>query len=172
MLVDAFAEHWPYAWPDIDSGLREVEKSLDPDRICRVAVEGRGTVVGWIGAIREYQGHTWQLHPLLVRPDLQRRGIGRALVVDLEEQVRAEGGSSLYLGTDDTDGMTSLAGVDLYQDLPAHLANVRDLRGHPFRFYQKVGFSIVGVIPEANGPGKPDIMMAKRKSSAPKGRKS
>ena len=29
-------------------------------------------------------------------------------------------------------------------------------------FYQKLGYEIVGLIPDANGPGKPDIMMARR----------
>jgi hypothetical protein len=29
-------------------------------------------------------------------------------------------------------------------------------------FYQKLGYVIVGVIPDANGFGKPDIFMAKR----------
>jgi aminoglycoside 6'-N-acetyltransferase I len=34
--------------------------------------------------------------------------------------------------------------------------------GMSSKFYQKLGYVIVGVIPDANGPGKPDIMMAKR----------
>ena len=41
------------------------------------------------------------------------------------------------------------------------LPNIRNLNNHPYEFYLKVGFAIVGVIPDANGPGKPDIMMAK-----------
>jgi aminoglycoside 6'-N-acetyltransferase I len=29
-------------------------------------------------------------------------------------------------------------------------------------FHQKLGYTVVGVVPDANGPGKPDISMAKR----------
>jgi len=83
-------------------------------------------------------------------------------VADLEAQVRQRGGLTLMLGTDDEDGMTTLAGVDLYDDPCRHITTIRNLRGHPYEFYQKVGFTIVGVIPDANGPGKPDILMAKR----------
>jgi hypothetical protein len=40
-------------------------------------------------------------------------------------------------------------------------ASIRNLKHHPYEFYQKLGYQIVGVIPDANGPGKPDILMAK-----------
>ncbi len=35
-------------------------------------------------------------------------------------------------------------------------------RRHPFKFNQRLGFTVVGVLPDANGPGQPDIYMAKR----------
>jgi aminoglycoside 6'-N-acetyltransferase I len=162
LLVQGFREHWPNAWPDIEAALQEVHESFGPDRISRVAVDDAGTVLGWIGGIREYDGYVWELHPLVVRPDHQRQGVGRALVADLEAQVKTRGGLTIMLGTDDEDNMTTLAGVDLYPNVLEHAANVKNLRGHPYEFYQKQGFVIVGVVPDANGPGKPDILMAKR----------
>ena len=109
-----------------------------------------------------YDGRVWELHPLVVHPEHQRKGIGRALVADLEDRVRERGGLTLWLGTDDEDNRTTLSEVDLYPDPLAHLARIRNLRGHPYEFYRKVGFVLVGVMPDANGWGKPDICMAKR----------
>lgn len=162
ILTAAFTEHWPNAWPNLDAALEEVSGLSQPDILGRAALDDDGALLGWAAARREYDGHAWELHPLAVRPDQQGRGIGRALVRDLEQQVAKRGGRTLYLGTDDEDGMTSLSGRDLYPDVAAHLAHVINLRRHPFEFYQKQGFAIVGVIPDANGPGKPDILMAKR----------
>jgi aminoglycoside 6'-N-acetyltransferase I len=162
LLVETFKEHWPNAWPDLEAALQEVRQSFQAERISRVAVDESGAVLGWIGGISQYDGHTWELHPLAVRPDCQGQGIGRALVADLEEQVREHGGYTIMLGTDDEDDMTSLAGVDLYPNVLEHAARIKNLRGHPFEFYQKQGFVVVGVIPDANGPGKPDIIMTKR----------
>ena len=119
-------------------------------------------VLGLIGGRPQYEGHVWELHPLAVHPEHQQRGIGRALVADLEERVRERGALTLWLGTDDEGGQTTLSTVDLYPDPLEHLARIRNLRGHPYEFYQKVGFVIVGVVPDANGWGKPDILMAKR----------
>jgi len=106
--VEGFKEHWPNAWPDMDAALKEVRESFEPDRISRVAVDERGAVLGWIGGIRQYRGNVWELHPLVVRSDHQGKGIGRALVADLEERVGERGGLTLWLGTDDEDDMTTL----------------------------------------------------------------
>jgi aminoglycoside 6'-N-acetyltransferase I len=81
----------------------------------------------------------------------------------LEERVRERGALTLYLGTDD-DGTapgTSAGGVELYPDPLEHAARL-EVFDHPVGFYERLGFVVVGVIPDANGPGKPDIWMAKR----------
>lgn len=160
LLLDGFQEHWS-AWSNIDEALQEVQASLGSDRISRVAVDN-DIVLGWIGGIRQYDGNVWELHPLVVRKEFRRQGIGRALVTDLETQVKKHGGITLWVGTDDEDHMTSLSNVDLYPDVCEHIINIKNLRAHPYEFYQKLGFVIVGVMPDANGIGKPDIYLAKR----------
>lgn len=165
LLVLGFREHWPHAWPDQAAALAEVHAILIPENICRVARSPAGRLLGWIGGAPQYHGHVWELHPLVVHPAAQGCGIGRALVADFEAQVRSRGGLTIFLGSDDEDHLTSLGGVSLYPDVWEHLRNIRNLRGHPYEFYQKCGFVIVGVIPDANGPGKPDILMAKRVSA-------
>ena len=164
LLVIGFAEHWPSAWPDLRAASEEVEESFEEGRISRVALDQTGRVAGWIGGISSYGGRTWELHPLVVHPDTQRKGIGTALVGDFEQTVRQAGGTTIWLGTDDESEMTSIGGVNLYPNVLEGLSGIRNLQGHPFEFYLRMGFSLVGVIPDANGPGKPDILMAKRVS--------
>ena len=142
--------------------MEELQEMLEPDRICRAAVDEQGNLLGIIGGIPGYDGNVWELHPLAVQPSLQRQGIGRALVEDLEEQVRSRGGLTVTLGSDDEDDMTSLSGVDLYENLWEKVRDIRNLKNHPFTFYQKMGYAITGVVPDANGRGKPDILMSKR----------
>ena len=162
LLVDAFHEHWPDAWPTLEDGMKEVQEMLDEERICRAAVDEEGNLLGIIGGIPQYDGHVWELHPLAIQPNMQGQGIGRALVEDFEEQVRLRGGLTITLGSDDDDSMTSLSGVDLYENLWDHVKNIRNLKNHPFEFYQKMGYVITGVVIDANGVGKPDIIMSKR----------
>jgi aminoglycoside 6'-N-acetyltransferase I len=161
ILVEGFEEHWPDAWPTLEDALEEVRESFQEGRISRIAVDEGSTVLGWIGG-QHFYASVWELHPLVVRKDHQGKGIGRILVADLEELVRQRGAITLMLGSDDQDHMTTLSGVDLYTDLWEQVAKIKNLRGHPYEFYQKLGYSIVGVMPDANGIGKPDILMAKR----------
>ena len=160
LLVDAFP-HW---LPTMEMARDEVIEALGPDRICLVA-RADDQILGWIGAIPEYS-HAWELHPLVVREDARRKGVGASLVAALEERVRAAGALTLYLGTDDdgpapgtsAGGRRALSG----RAVPCE-ASLRVI-DHPAGFYLRMGFEVVGLIPDANGPGKPDILMAKRVS--------
>ncbi len=165
ILVDAFKIHAPEAWPALKDGLQEVHEMLAPDRILRAALDDEDKLMGWIGGIEQYDGHVWELHPLVVKPELHGQGIGRALVLDFEEQIRKRGGITITLGTDDEDNRTSLSNTDLYEETWKKIENIQNIGGHPFEFYQKMGFVITGVMPDANGVGKPDILMSKRMKS-------
>lgn len=150
-------------WQDLDSTRQEVLASLAPDRISRVALDPSGRVLGWIGGIPMYGGLVWELHPIVVARPHRRQGIGRALVEDLERLVAGRGALTLWLGSDDENGETSASGVDLYADVPGTIRDLRKLRGeHPLEFYLRLGFRVTGLLPDANGPGKPDIFFAKR----------
>ena len=151
-----------FSWPDLESALAEIHKALESGKICRAAYADDRTMLGWIGGIPQYDGNVWELHPLVVAPEYQGQGIGRALVSDFEAQVRMRNGITIVLGSDDIDSTTTLSGIDLYPDVWRHVQTVRNLRGHPYSFYEKCGFVITGVVPDANGFGKPDILMAKR----------
>ncbi|MCH7698649.1 MAG: GNAT family N-acetyltransferase [Chloroflexi bacterium] len=161
-LAELLVDVLPEGWPTFDQALAEVRESFPNERISRIAFEG-GLILGWVGGLEQesYVG-LWELHPLAVRRDRQRQGVGRALVPDLEDRVRERGGNTVTLGSDDHGGETTLANIDLYPNPLEHLQKLENPGGHPYEFYQKVGYAVVGVIPDANGFGKPDIFMAKR----------
>jgi aminoglycoside 6'-N-acetyltransferase I len=162
LLVEGFSDTGSAAWKTLDEAIADVAESLQPGRISRMAVDDAGEVLGWIGGLEAYEGNVWELHPLVVRRDRRREGIGRQLVADLEAQVAMRGGHTVLLGTDDENGRTSLGGVDVYPDVLSKLQAIANRAGHPFEFYRRLGYEIVGMVPDANGFGKPDILMAKR----------
>jgi aminoglycoside 6'-N-acetyltransferase I len=159
-LVEHFDE--PYGWPSLASAREELAR-LIVEGFARAILDSEKIVAGWVGGLPEYKGRVWELHPIVVHRQYRNRGIGRTLVKLFESEAAKRGALTVTLGTDDNSGMTSLSGVDLYTDLSRYLAELRDLgRGHPFLFYQKLGFVVSGVMPDANGVGRPDIYMSKR----------
>ena len=107
--------------------------------------------------------HGWEIHPLVVAPNRQRRGIGSALLARLEARARSDGALTLFLGSDDDYGGTTLFGRDLLPDVLGQARTLRaTARGHPLTFYRRHGYVVVGVLPDVNGAGRPDILMAKR----------
>ena len=158
MLAEAFPHE--HGWPTIELGLAEIEW-VAKDGFVRAGLDD-GQVWGWVGGLPEYRGRVWELHPIVVASAHRLRGVGRALVAAFEAEARARGGLTATLGTDDEFGQTSLTGVDLYVDLPGRISTLRDLgTRHPFLFYAKLGYVVTGLMPDANGRGKPDIFMSK-----------
>lgn len=159
LLVQEFDE--PRGWGTLELAREEVTSVLR-DGFARAMLDANA-LLGWVGGLPEYAGRVWELHPMVVRREHRRRGIARALAAAFEVEARRRGGLTATLGTDDDSGMTSLANIDLYQDVPRHITELRDLgRSHPFLFYRKLGYVVTGVMPDANGRGRPDIYMSKR----------
>ena len=152
----------PIGWPTFKHALDEIDRLLSPENTLLAAV-GDDIVVGWGGILPAYYGNVFEIHPLGVRSDKRRQGIGRAIVAALEDGARKQGGLTIYAGADDErdDGETSLANVDLYDDLPGKIISFSP-GTHLSGFYLKRGYKIIGVMPDANGIGKPDIFLAKR----------
>ena len=156
----------PRGWPTLASAREEVARVIADGFARAMGSAGGDTLLGWVGGLPEYHGRVWELHPLVVRPEHRRQGIGRALVAAFEAEARRRGALTATLGTDDDSGMTSLSDVDLYADVPGHMSGLRDLgRDHPFLFYRKLGYVVTGVMPDANGRGRPDIYMSKSLSA-------
>lgn len=161
MLTDQL----PKGWATLEDAIEEVNMLLDnddePDALFLAAIEN-DEVIGWCGILPEYDGRVYELHPLVVRHDQQGKGVGRLLMAAIEEAARNKGGLTIYLGADDeaNGGETSLANVDLYDNLPKRIQEFEP-GTHQTAFYLKLGYKVVGVVPDAGGKGKPDIMMAK-----------
>jgi aminoglycoside 6'-N-acetyltransferase I len=158
ILTAAFS-HIP-VWSTITEARAEVDECFSADRVA-FGVTLDGDLAGWVGAIKHSEP-LWELHPIAVRPDAHRRGVGRLLVETLEDEAERQGALTISLGTDDEFGGTNLFGTDVYPTPLEHLTQLRVVTAHPYQFFERLGFSIVGVIPDANGPGKHDILMAKR----------
>ncbi|MDP2123923.1 MAG: GNAT family N-acetyltransferase [Parvibaculum sp.] len=162
ILRDALA-HMPSAYGKPGEAEAEVADVLgNPERQALAAVED-GRLLGWIGWIDEMYSHSWELHPLAVDEPHRRKGVARRLVAALEARARDAGILTLWLGTDDDYGGTNLHGKHLFPNVLDHAARIeqKDPR-HPIAFYRSAGFEVAGLLPDANGPGKPDILMVKR----------
>ena len=158
------SDELPNGWPSFEDAVYEIkERWKETEALFFAALEGE-ELIGWGGILEPtYDGNVFELHPLVVRKDMQRKGVGSALVKALENAAREKGGLTLWVGADDeVDGMeTSMRNLCLYDDLPRY---IRDFNpgNHQAAFYLKMGFKIIGVMPDSGGIGKPDIILGKR----------
>lgn len=158
LTFEAAAEHWPAWLPTLADARAELAEA-EPKH-ARVVLEADHPT-GWV-AIEHAWGRVWELHPLIVARAHQRRGLGRRLVREAEQFARSQGALTMILGTSDSTRATSFANIDLYTDTASHIAAAHVVRPHPLAFWQRVGYTVVGVVPDAEGAGEPSIQLARR----------
>lgn len=162
LTYEAFQEHAPDWLPTLEDARTQVLKALLPDRVCRGLVDSHGQPLGWIGAIPVSHGRIWEIHPLAIAVHAQGKHYGRLLVREVERLALQSGALGMLVGTADATGATTLASVDLYENPLEALRTLKTIRSHPYDFWVKVGYTVVGVVPDAEGRGKPGITLAKR----------
>jgi len=159
-LPACFSKYSPSWLPDRKAALDEILESFESNRRSRVMLGSDGEPIGWIGAIVKQT--TWEIHPIAVSPHHQGHGIGRLLVLDIERLASESGAVSIWAGTGDETNSTSFSQFDLYRDFASSLKNIQAPNDHPVNFWLNMGYSIVGVLPDDEGLGKPSIHFAKR----------
>ena len=160
LLLETFPQSG--MWPDLDeeTAWEEVNECKDDQNIC-IGLKLENKLIGWLG-LKPMYPKTWELHPMAVKPEFQGKGYGKILINELEKIARKKGIIGIFAGSDDETNKTSLSEKEITKDnLFEEIKNVKNYGNHPFQFYQKCGFNIIGIIPNANGPNKPDILLWK-----------
>lgn len=148
------------SWPTFESAISEVKECIEKPNIC-IGIMFNDILVGWVG-LRPMYKNTWELHPLVIKTDYQGKGIGKLLLSEIEKVAKKQGIIGIALGTDDEYNKTSLSSIKITKDnIFESIHNIKNVNHHPYEFYQKNGYFIVGIIPNANGKNKPDIWMWK-----------
>jgi aminoglycoside 6'-N-acetyltransferase I len=158
LTFEAGSQHSPSWLPTLDAARETIDEARD--KFARVLLDDHAIPLAWIAAGHDW-GRIWEIHPMIVGLAHQRRGYGRLLVREVAAQARAAGALTLMLSTSDLTRATSLSGVDLFDEPLRRLAELQ-VDDHPVVFWQRLGFRIVGVTPDAEGPGQPSITLAKR----------
>ncbi|MBI9014653.1 MAG: GNAT family N-acetyltransferase [Clostridiales bacterium] len=156
--AEILRQAFPHSYKN--SAKEEVLECLEAKKVLIAAIED-DILIGFVGAVPQYGNTAWELHPLVVSESYRSKGVGTKLCMELEQILRNKGCLTIYLGSDDETYSTTLSQTNLFEDTFRKIENIKNLKKHPFEFYQKVGYKIVGVIPDANGMGKPDILLAK-----------
>lgn len=160
ILSQTFIDKGNSAWPDITSAMKEVSECINQPNIC-IGLLIENNLTGWVG-LRPMYDQTWELHPLVVSTEYQGKGIGRILTMEIEKRARTSGIIGVVLGTDDEHNKTSISKVEITEEnIFEEIKSITNINSHPYEFYKKCGYMIVGIIPNANGKNKPDIWMWK-----------
>lgn len=165
LLHETYRDFWPQAFPDINDAINEIGRLCTGDTVARVTVIGdENKPVGLVGATRLPGGTLWKVYPLFIEKPQQKKGFGKALLYDLEHQVRARNGKILWAEIPDIKHQTSLGDGDLFPDVMMRARRMRTREGmsHPFEIFRHVGYEIAGAMPDAYGFLKPCVLMARK----------
>lgn len=160
ILVNAFRGISP-SWPTHATAYDTFHELATADALLIGAFLDQ-QLVGFIGAVPQYGGTAWELHPLAVAPQHARNGIGTALLQHLCQQLQDHGAATVFVWCDDESAATSLGGSNVYPAPLDALATLVSGPRHAGGFYLKNDFCLTGILPDANGFGKHDILYARR----------
>jgi aminoglycoside 6'-N-acetyltransferase I len=149
-------------WPDLNEemALETVEEGIADENIC-IGIKINNQLIGWAGLIPMYK-NTWELHPMAILPIFQGKGYGKILLNELEKIAQEKGIIGIFAGSDDESNKTSLSEIEITKDnIFEVIKNIKNHKNHPYEFYMRCGYSIIGIIPNANGLDKPDILLWK-----------
>lgn len=161
LLVVAFA---PIYEGDVTRALADVVQ-FAPEDLSLIARDGDGQPIGWLRAEHFKRQASAEIKLVAVHPSRRRQRVGQTLVRAAEERMRAVGCVTMLATVGDTRGRTNLYGVDVTADAPRLLAAFHCHADHPAGFFLRVGYRLVGVLPDAYGPGKHDLTLARRISN-------
>ncbi len=155
----AFSESAPNWLPTQEAAQNQVLACANKNRLGRTYLSN-DRAVGWIGVVQ--RPHVWEIHPIAVEPTSQGKGVGRILVEDIATLASRANISTLIAATSDETGTTNLYGEDLYADPSKAIKELKAKGRSPYKFWESVGFTVVGIIPDEEGPGKPGIHLARK----------
>ena len=160
LLLETFPE--TTMWPGLHEkeALETVNECIAEENIA-IGIKIKDKLIGWVG-LRPMYEKTWELHPLAIKPEFQGKGYGRILMNELEKTAQEKGIIGIVAGSDDETNSTSLSekkitGENIFEEIK----KIKNYKNHPYEFYKKCGYSIIGIIPNANGQNKPDIWLWK-----------
>ena len=149
-------------WPNLDEkmAIKEVNECIIDPNIC-IGIKIENKLIGWVG-LRPMYEKTWELHPFVIKIEFQGKGFGKILLNELEKLARKREIIGIFVGSDDETNKTSLSENEITaENIFNEIKNIKNFGKHPYEFYLKCGFNIIGVIPNANGYKKPDILLWK-----------
>ena len=153
MITDAFNGFY-----SVDDTIELINKSF----ISLGYIENN-ILIGYAGLLEMYSNITFELHPLIVKAGYRSMGVGSEILKEIEREAKLKNALNIMLGSDDEYFKTNLHQFDFNNsDISYIFNNIKNIDNHPYEFYQKNGYKIVGIFPNANGIGKPDIWLWKQ----------